>query len=451
MPSITQRNNLHPGKYRLFSGLLLCWAPLLYLVSRISDPILAGYLQWGLLLLALGYRFELPSPENSFAPLLLQGTINPLTPAGILSFFERNATGCILLLAFLAASLRIPPWTWSQPDSFGIGEDWTTYRNAALQVAKGDFFLLHQGPYFREMTSQLNTLYIGILYLLFNTLDRPIYFVNHLMAAGIFIGWYKLLNPLENRPLKYALLLAALLLLALDLLHYYSMRLLSENLTLPMLALLFYLLLRNKHLFWQGLLCGLLYLNRLELGGTGVLLLVLFAYDCIILKGRPLKDLVRFAIPFVLIAALYPLRGYFLHDQFRLLPDFNIEDGRVYSQYSMKASLKGSALHIPNLLWHFIHQLNPLSKEDSSWRSGIAWYAIHGLFFLTLLFVIVKKRFTFKHVVALGFIASITLPYFFGPITYGFRHSLPMAFAEISLVFFLLAENGHSLFTKQRG
>ena len=134
-----------------------------------------------------------------------------------------------------------------------------------------------------------------------------------------------------------------------------------------------------------------------------------------------------------------------------MLPDFSVEDGRVYNQFMITEKAARSSLHWDELTQHVLRQLNLFSGEEASWRAGVAWYAIHAMLLVVLFWVIKNKRFNFKHLLQLGFLASITLPYFFGPITYGFRHSLPMAFAEISLVFFLLAENGHSLFTKQRG
>lgn len=431
--------------FRVLVGLVFWWIPLLFLVSRLPQPIPRGMAQWLTMLLTILYEFKLPKPSQRYAPALFLSLQKPLN-----TNFTQHTSSFILLITFLLATIRIPPWTWSQPDTFGIGEDWTTYHNTALQIYRGDLLLLHQGPGFRELTSLLYAVFIGIGYIVFNALDRPIYFVQHLLAAVIFISWFKLLKPLENRTLKIGLLTAAALLLTVDLLHYYSMRLLSENLTLPLLALLLLLILQDKKLRWQGVLCGLIYLNRLELAGTGLALLFFYVFEHVVLHKRPRKQLLAFALPFLLIAALYPLRNYVLYDKIRLLPDFSIEDGRVYNQFVVTEKAARSSIHWEAMAQHVLRQLNVFSGEEASWRSGVAWHVIHALLLLVLLWLMIKKRFAVKHLLALGFIASVTIPYFFGPITYGFRHSLPMAFAEVSLLFFMLAENTIGLFTKPR-
>ncbi len=420
--------------FRMLVGLVFWWIPLLFLVSRLPQPMPRGMAQWLTILMTVLYEFKLPKPSQRYAPTLFLYLQKPLK-----TNFTQHTSSFILLITFLLATIRIPPWTWSQPDTFGIGEDWTTYRDTAMHIFHGDLFLLHQGAGFRELTSLLYAGFVGVSYILFNGFDRPIYFIQHLTAAGIFITWFKLLRPLQKRPLKISLLAAAAFLLALDLLHNYSMRLLSENLTLPLLSVLLLLILRDKKLFWQGVLCGLIYLNRLELAGTGLLLLCFYVFEYIVFKKRILKQLLAFAIPFVLIAALYPLRNYVVYDKIRLLPDFSIEDGRVYNQFMVTEKAARSSIHWEVLAQHVLRQLNVFSGEEASWRSGVAWYVIHAMLLLGLFWLMIKKHFAVKHLLALGFIASVTVPYFFGPITYGFRHSLPMAFAEVSLFFFIIA------------
>ena len=156
----------------------------------------------------------------------------------------------LLLLALFTAMGLYQAWPqFGQPLNFDPGDDWTVYHQRALDVLQhGLAMSAVQEPY-SAPAGFLYIYFVALCYALLGAHPARVFVVQSAMLGLTVWLLFTAFAP-GRRRLTQLLLLAALVCFALvDVQRHYVMRLLSENLMLPILALFFRLLFAG---LWRG-------------------------------------------------------------------------------------------------------------------------------------------------------------------------------------------------------
>lgn len=333
-----------------------------------------------------------------------------------------------------------PPNHWSEDVFLNPGDDWLTYEKMSQKILNGDIFLLNDAgntPFDRKGFRQHGFLYpyfIALVHLITGDYIIPVYFIQFLLTSVILIFWLQLLTSGQNRSIFILVpFFFGIFFVVIDLYIHYTTRLLSENIVVILIVWLGFAIAKNQSLLTQGILCGLIYLFRLHLLSAGVLLFLFHLWN----SGKNYREIkkvmVSFFLPFILLVSLYPLRYFALHGEFRFFYPPPSSDVNLLSANDLFSEV------FQKLVVNFFIPPADYSHTFAVWRGGYFWYVLHILLVVFLaIHLRLDKKFCQPLKGMLVLLFSVTFPYLFLTSgTYGFRYSLPMIFAELTILFFL--------------
>ncbi|MEO8588587.1 MAG: hypothetical protein ABI432_04400 [Flavobacteriales bacterium] len=344
--------------------------------------------------------------------------------------FLRTAKAAVLffLLGVLVASVQFPPGDWLSNEFLSRPDDWLCYEKGARQILGGNPLLL-PAPGGVEMWSPLYTYLVAAFHFLFGPALGASHVITYGMHWVVIWAMLALLSP-GHRGLAWATAIGTLLFIEVDLNRHYAWRLLSDTLPVLLLPLLLIAWKRGSDLRVLGLLCGLLYLARLELLGIGPLLLATFYVTE--RKRLTRNGVIGFLLAFAVCVVPYLLRRYALFCDLLPWPLGMGESGHTHWRTLLSWDflvLKASAI-----FGHY-DALNP------DLRFRYHWMVVHALF-LSALIIAVGKRAADRYIL---FALLAWVYVFFTRMAspsigiYGHRHSLLLILLEMVTVI-LVAE-----------
>jgi len=344
--------------------------------------------------------------------------------------FLRTGKAAALFFVFgaLMATVQLVPSEWLSNSFLSRGDDWLTYEKCARQILAGNVLLMPP-PGDIEMWSALYPYLVAVMHFLFGPSLGALYVITHGLH-GVLIWTMLMLLSQKNIALALATAMGTLLFVSVDLNLHYAWRLLSDTWPLVLLPLVLVAWKRGSDPRVLGLLCGTLYLMRVELLGIGPLLLAfILVYD------RAKMDRLRiagFSIMFLLCVAPYMARHYALFGDPMPWPLGMGASGHLHWRTLLSPDfliLKAKAI-----MGHY-GVLNP------DLRLRFHWMFVHGLFLLALIATI-RERLTDRYI---GFALVAWLYVFLTRMAspsigaYGHRHSLLLILLEM-IVIVLVAE-----------
>lgn len=291
----------------------------------------------------------------------------------------RRAAVLFFAIGALVGSMKLLPADWLTNEFLSRPDDWLCYEKGARQILSGNVLLL-PSPGGVEMWSPLFTYLVAALHFLFGPALGVLHVIKHGAHYLVLWGVIALLTT-TNRWLWVAILLGGLLFVEVDLNRHYAWRLLSDTLPLVMLPAILIAWKRGSPLWVLGLMCGALYLLRLELLGIGPLLLaVMYLSD----RSRLTRNAVGgFTLAFLVCVVPYLLRRYAMFHDILPLPLGMGESGHLH--WRTLLSWDFLVLKATALFGHY-----DLLNTDLRFRYH--WLVVHGLFVVAIIAAIRKQR-----------------------------------------------------------
>ena len=331
---------------------------------------------------------------------------------------SRAGFALTFLIGVIVASAISPPSTWLSNEFLSRPDDWLCYETGARSMLKGNFFLMPP-PGGVELWSLLYTPTIALLHLLLGPATSPLYIVQfglHLMLVPLAlrlvrseVTWYKTL-----------VIIGALHFVAIDINLHYAWHLLSDTLPLLLLMGLFVAIQRRRDVRLIALLCGLLYLVRLEFIGIGALVFVFFLFD----RTRATRsDRLEFAAIYLLCLLPYFLRWFLLYGNLRPFPIGMGDTGHMH----MNVMLTTQHMYLKvRALFGDYEAINP------DLRIRYHWFVLHALFVGAIGYAAIKRSLHRTLFFALACFAYVLATRLFSPSVgiYGHRHSLALVLLE---------------------
>ena len=284
-----------------------------------------------------------------------------------------------IIIGALVGSMKLLPTDWLTNEFLSRPDDWLCYEKGARQILTGNLLLI-PSPGGVEMWSPLFTYLVAGLHFLFGPALGALHVIMHGLHYLVIWGMLALLSS-TSRWLLLATALGGLFFVEVDLNMHYAWRLLSDTLPLIMLPALLIAWKRSMDLWILGLMCGVLYLLRLELLGIGPLLLgVIFLAD----RSRlTRKTMIGFCLAFLVCVVPYLVRRYAMFHDLLPLPLGMGESGHLHWRTLLSWDflvLKASAI-----FGHY-DLLNP------DLRFRYHWSIVHALFVIAIIASARKQR-----------------------------------------------------------
>ncbi len=335
---------------------------------------------------------------------------------------SREGLALTFLISVLAASVISPPSTWLSNEFLSRPDDWLCYEGGARAMLKGNLFLMPP-PGGVELWSLLYTPLIALLHVLLGPATGALYIVQ--------FATYLLLVPMAVRlvrsgdaTLSFTVLIAALLFVGIDIDLHYAWRLLSDVAPLLLLTALFVAIQQRRDPKLIALLCGLLYLFRLEFIGMGALVFVFFLLDP---QRVSQKERVHFLGIYFLCLLPYLLRWFLLYGNLRPFPVAMEESGH------MPMDVMLTSQHITLKLRALFGDYAAINPDL---RIRYHWFAVHVLFLACIAYAWTKHLFDRVSLFALACFGYVLATRMFSPSVgiYGHRHSLAPLLLEMIII-----------------
>lgn len=226
-------------------------------------------------------------------------------------FFGAAVLFCVAVMAITA--VRVYPFVDDVNARQSAGDDWLTYKNYALDVLDHGLAIPSvRMPYYTPG----GFLYVYFVAAIFEIAGRNatyVYVVQGLLLAITIVVSFAVARRFLSPPLAIAFFFITSWALAVDVYHYTTLRLLSENLVLPLIALAVWLTIearRRDSMLWYaaaGILLGSVVLTRvnLQLVPFGVALVVIL-YS----RGRYFRGLLQGGLVLVFAFLVFSLLGF---------------------------------------------------------------------------------------------------------------------------------------------
>ena len=224
----------------------------------------------------------------------------------------------LLILPIYAPTLiRLFPLTNDVDETTSLGDDWLVYHRMAVNVLdEGLMIPAVQRDYSRP--GGFGYIYfVALTYAVLGVRSGAVYFIHILLLMGATVGTAILFRQRFSLPGALLLTVALVVFLSVDMLRFNSLRLLSENLLVPLIAALLWTVLKAEstgRLLWfvlAGAVCGLCALTRpntVFFGPAIASVLVLHPWHS---QWAPRSKLaVAFIAAFAIVCSLLPLRNY---------------------------------------------------------------------------------------------------------------------------------------------
>lgn len=350
---------------------------------------------------------------------------------------SREGLALTFLTGLLAASIFSPPSTWLSNEFLSRPDDWLCYESGARSILRGNILLMPP-PGGVEMWSLLYTPIVAVLHVLLGPASGPLYvvqFASYLLLVPLFL---LLIAP--GRPWSDAIAaFIVLLFVVVDIDLHYAWHFLSDVLPLLLLTTLFIAIERRKDARTIALLCGMLYLARLEFIGIGAIVFLFLLPD----RWRTTRGRLLFIGVHLLCLLPYFLRWYLLHGDLRPFPIAMEGTGHVPL---------GMMLTPEHLMLKLRALLGDLAAINPGFRVRYHWLAIHGLFIGALVLARAKRLFERTPALALACLAYVFATRMLSPSVgiYGHRHSLALILLEMLFVVLVMDRmRRRSTFAKQ--
>lgn len=338
-----------------------------------------------------------------------------------------SALAITFVLGVLIAAVISPPTTWLSSEFLSRPDDWLFYEVGARAMLQGDPFLL-QPPGGVEMWSMLYTPIVALLHLLLGPALGTLYIVQFALYL-LFVPLAMRLAPTTGRW-QVITGIAALSYVLIDLNLHYAWRLLSDALPLLLMVLLFIALRRRRSPALLGLLCGALYLVRLEMIGVGVLVFAFF-----LLKGVTSGDRWRFVLAYVACLLPYFIRWWALHHNIRPFPIAMEGTGHLHADVALSADHLGLMLRA---------LMGDYSAINPDLRFRWHWLAVHAIFLVSIVRAIRTRLMDRTLFFTLAFLGYVLATRLLSPSVgiYGHRHSLALVALELVFAVLVLDRQG---------
>ncbi|MBK8497644.1 MAG: hypothetical protein IPL52_02205 [Flavobacteriales bacterium] len=326
----------------------------------------------------------------------------------------------------IVASAISPPWQWLNNEFLSRPDDWLCYEGGSRAMLNGNIFLMPP-PGGVELWSLLYTPVVALLHVLLGPSTGPLYIVQF-AAYLLLVPLFMRLAP-DDRRWRALAATAALLFVLIDINLHYAWRLLSD--VLPLLGMVgLFIGLRERWQAWSiGLLCGVLYLTRLELIALGPLVFAFF-----MLKDRTRRDRQRFLTAYFAIALLYFIRWWLIYGNIRPFPIAMEGTGHLHAD---------ATLSLEHITLMFRALLGDYASINPDLRMRWHWLPIHALFITSIVLALLNRRFDRMLLFALALFGYLFATRLLSPSVgiYGHRHSL--ALIALELVFIVLVVDRH--------
>lgn len=331
---------------------------------------------------------------------------------------SRAGFALTFLIGLMVGSAISPPSTWLSNEFLSRPDDWLCYETGARVMFKGNLLLMPP-PGGVELWSLLYTPTIALLHLLLGPATGPLYVAQ--------FGLHLLLVPLALRLVRSELtwhktlvIFGALLFVAIDINLHYAWHLLSDVLPLLLLMGLFIAIQQRKDVRLIAVLCGLLYLLRLEFIAIGALVFVFFLFD----RTRATRSArFQFAVIYLLCLLPYFLRWFVLYGNLRPFPIGMGDTGHLH----MDVMLTTQHMYLKlRALFGDYAAINP------DLRIRYHWFVVHALFAGAIGYAMIKRSFDRTLVFTLACFAYVLATRLLSPSVgiYGHRHSLALVLLE---------------------
>lgn len=223
-------------------------------------------------------------------------------------FLPTRALLLILTGLFLAVGL-VQVWPqWGAPPNFLPGDDWAVYHNHAQDIlAHGLALPMVRGVYTLP-AGFLYNYFVALVYAVAGPRPEVVYLVQSLLLGMTVWLLHRAFAPGLSRRAGLALLAGLVLFALADVQRHYTMRLLSENLVLPLVGLFFRLLLCGRPWgpVWAMAALGAVALTR---PNTVIFIPPLLAWLLLTRQGRGLVAPRRLAWGLLLFALVFSAMG----------------------------------------------------------------------------------------------------------------------------------------------
>lgn len=334
----------------------------------------------------------------------------------------RDGLAATFVIGVLVGSMISPPSTWLDNEFLSRPDDWLCYESGARAILRGNWSLMPAVGGV-ELWSLLYPPVIAMLHALLGPALGALYIVQ--------FASYLLLVPLLLRLVQpptpaFTFIVAAVtaLFVGIDLELHYAWRLLSDVLPLLLLTALFIALQRQSDVRLLALLCGLLYLMRLEFIGLGPLL-----FGMLVLGPRRIssKERLHYLGVLLLCALPYFLRWYLLYGNLRPFPV--AMEGTGHMPFDVLLSGK-------HLWLKFRAVCGDYAAINPAMRFRYHWLPVHAGFLLALLHTVRARRMDPLRAQVLVCFAYVLLTRMLSPSIgiYGHRHSLALVLLELVFI-----------------
>ena len=222
----------------------------------------------------------------------------------------------LILPIYVPTLIRLFPLTNDVDETKSVGEDWLTYHQLAVNVLdEGVTIPAVQRAYSRP--GGFGYIYfVALTYAVLGVRSGAVYFVQGLLLVGATVTMAILFRQRLSLPGALLLTVALVVFLAVDMFPF-TIRLLSENLFVPLIAVLLWTVLKAEsadRLPWfvlAGAVCGLCALTRPNAVFFGPAIASLIAiHRWHPQRSHRLKLAAAFIGAFAILCSLLPLRNY---------------------------------------------------------------------------------------------------------------------------------------------
>lgn len=229
----------------------------------------------------------------------------------------------LLLVAALASALAFGPrlvglfpLEHDVTEASSAGDDWLTYHRFALSAIDGGWTIpAVAGSYWRP-GGFAYVYFVALIYSTFGVRSEAVYLIHGLLLVATIAGMALTFGPRLSAGAALLLTATLVVFLALDMFRATSFRLLSENLVVPLIALLLWMVLKatsSSRMAWfigAGVASGLCALTRPNVVFFGPTIAALLAvYPWHPQPGLRRKTAAVFLAAFAVTAAIMPARN----------------------------------------------------------------------------------------------------------------------------------------------
>lgn len=339
---------------------------------------------------------------------------------------SRAGFAITFLLGVLVASVISPPSCWLSNEFLSRPDDWLCYETGARVMHKGNLFLMPP-PGGVELWSLLYTPVIALLHFLLGPTMGAIYVVQFALNMLLVPLALQLVRS-DAKWLSALAVIGTTLFVVLDVNLNYAWHLMSDALPLLMLIGLFVAIEQRRNVRLIALLCGLLYLVRLEFIGIGVLVFAFFMLDHT--RARR-ADRLSFVIIYASCLLAYLLRWFMLYGNLRPFPIAMGHTGHL----PLEAMLTVQHMYLKMRVL-----LGDSGLFNPAGHARYHWFILHTLFVAAIWVSIARRALDRTLLFTLTCFSYVLATRLLSPSVgiYGHRHSLALVLLEGTFILLVI-------------